>query len=96
VELEHRQQRLQPAGGDDRVVVEEDQELAKRQLGAAVAAADEAQVLSVALEAHAAYDGSACAAGSGDASSTTITSKSCAGVSASTLARQVKVSCGLP
>ena len=51
--VEHREQRVEPARRDDRVVVEQHQEVAAGELRAAVAAADEAQVLRVALEAHA-------------------------------------------
>ena len=55
--LEHRQQRIEPTRGDDGVVVEEDEEFAARERSTAVAAADEAQVPGVALEAHAGHRG---------------------------------------
>ena len=47
--------RFEPTRRDDRVVVEEHDVLAARQLGAAIAGADEAQVRGVALEPHAGH-----------------------------------------
>jgi len=50
---EHVEERVEPALGRNRVVVEQYQDVAAGERRAAIARSDEAQVIGVALEAHA-------------------------------------------